>query len=161
MQWWGALLKQERPFAVTRAGGLLVVLGAMNTLQVFVFLMTWLAPMPVSDEYRRLALTMTPIQVVYGVIRVTVGLAVLRRAAWSLRAGITMAALEIVGGLIFVAQAWGMDIGPGTDELPFSDVALNGVLVVTMLIILLIDGSVIRDLMRHRQWFLGRQVGGA
>ncbi len=46
MQWWGALLSKHRPFGVTRAGGLLVTLGAMNTLQVFFFLMTCLRPCP-------------------------------------------------------------------------------------------------------------------
>ncbi len=153
MQWWGALLSKHRPFGVTRAGGLLVTLGAMNTLQVFVFLMTWLAPLPVSDEYRRLALTMTPIQVVYGIARVGIGVAVLRRVPWSGRVGVATAGLEILGAVVFAARAWGMDIGGGP-ELPFSDVALNAVLVFVVAVILLIDGAVIRDLVRNRTWFV-------
>ncbi len=158
MEWWGALLNQRRPFGVTRAGGLLVTLGAMNTLQVLVFLVTWLAPMPLSVEYRRLALTLTPIQVVYGIVRLGTGLAVLRRVGWSRRAGIVVAALEVVGGVIFAALAWDIDIGP-RPEPPFSDAAFNGAVAATVAIVALIDGSVMRDLTRNRAWFLHEQGG--
>lgn len=153
MQWWGALLKEERPFGVTRVGGLLVTLGAMNTLQVLVFLVIWLAPMPLSEEYRRLALTLTPIQVIYGLVRLGTGIAVLRRVGRSRGAGIVVAAFEVVAAGIFAALAWNIDIRPDPEP-PSFNAAIHGVLAATVAIVWLIDGSVMRDLARNRAWFL-------
>ncbi len=147
MQWWGTLLKQERPFPVTRAGGLLVTFGAMNALQIVVFLAAWLAPAFGSAEYRRLALVVTPIQFVYGVLRAGVGLGVLRSVAWARRAGVVVAALHIVGTVCFTALVWGASTDVAVE--PVFNTAETTALVGVLGLVTLADGVVIRDLIRY------------